>query len=80
MEPTLTDGDEVLVRPGPATAGDIVHVRHPFRSDITLIKRLTSTDGGLTVAGDNPAGSSDSRTLGVLPADHLIGRVTSVLP
>lgn len=80
MAPTLADGDEVLVLRGPARPGDIVYVRHPFRSDIKLIKRLTSIDGGLTVAGDNPDASSDSRTLGVLPAGHLIGRVTSRLP
>jgi len=81
MSPTLADGDEVLIaRVRTARPGDLVCVRHPFRSDLQLIKRLTSVDGGLTVAGDNPDASSDSRTLGVLPADHLVGRVTSRLP
>lgn len=80
MSPTLADGDEVLVARTTARAGDIVYLRHPFRSDVRLIKRLTSTEGGLTVAGDNPRASSDSRTLGVLPVSCLIGRVTSRLP
>ncbi len=78
MEPTLRDGDEVLVRRTQvAHIGDLVYLRHPFRSDLKLVKRLASTDGGLTVTCDGEG--EDSSVLGVLPPDHLLGVVTSTI-
>jgi nickel-type superoxide dismutase maturation protease len=86
MEPTLLDGDEVLVathayrrrRPNP---GDVVLTRHPIQSDIKTIKRVSTVDeSGLTLLGDNPAASTDSRSYGRVPLDRLLGRVVLVLP
>jgi len=79
MAPTLTDGQHVLVQPSStADPGAIVVVRHPFRTDIRLIKRVQSVhDDGLHLTGDNPKESSDSRALGRIPWVHLVGIVTA---
>ena len=59
--------------------GDIVVVKHPFEARM-IIKRVASTgNDGVTVRGDNPIASTDSRTLGVFPSDSIIGEVTSRL-
>ena len=84
MSPTLLDGDTVLVEPGayqhsdPAP-GDVVVCRHPFKTDVYLIKRVSElTDAGeLVLVGDNPEASTDSQTLGAIPKAHLRGRVCS---
>lgn len=87
MLPTLTEGQQVLVDPGayrrrPPEPGDVVVVRHPFRSDMKLIKRVASLEpgGGLRVVGDNPEASTDSRTLGIVAPQLLEGRVQCRLP
>lgn len=87
MFPLLQPGDEVLVdrrayrnrRPHP---GDIVVARHPFRKDVRLIKRVTAVleDGRCRLEGDNTAESTDSRSLGLIPPSHILGRVTSRFP
>jgi phage repressor protein C with HTH and peptisase S24 domain len=66
MSPVLSDGDVVLacfgaeVRPG-----DVVLVRWPDRPGQLSVKRASRPDGpGWWVLGDNPYGSTDSRTLG----------------
>lgn len=66
MAPTLVDGDVVLVRFGAtAGAGRVVLVRWPLRLGQLSIKRAVRPDGdGWLVVGDNPFGSTDSRTLG----------------
>lgn len=77
MAPTLRHGDQVLVlfgarRPRPGT---VVVVSLP---DGTLaVKRLARVDGEgrVWVEGDNPFGSTDSMTLGFLPAEALRGKV-----
>ena len=71
MSPTLHDGDVVLVRFGARVqAGDVVLVRWPARPKQLSVKRAVRPDGsGWWVVGDNPLGSTDSRTLG--PADVL---------
>lgn len=87
MAPLLKPGDDVLVDPG-AYRGrlprrdEIVVVRHPFRSDIRLIKRVTEVaeDGRCRLQGDNPSESTDSRTFGWVMPDRVIGRVTSRMP
>lgn len=86
MEPTFRHGDFVLVDPRAYTkasprVGDVVVCRHPKRSDMSLIKRVAEVDasGRLTLLGDNPEQSTDSRTLGAVPTEHVIGRVTAVL-
>lgn len=87
MLPTLAEGQQILVDPRaysrsrPAT-GDVVVIRHPLRADMKLIKRIASVEpgGGLRLVGDNPAASTDSRTLGIVAPQLLEGRVQCRLP
>ena len=78
MAPALRHGDQVLVvlgRPGLAKPGAVLVVQLP---DGTLsVKRLTEIqdDGRVWVEGDNPFGSTDSRSVGPLSADAVRGRV-----
>ena len=85
MQPTLEPGDRVLVRRlGRKTApflGSVVVTWHPQRSKLRLIKRLKSVEEtGLWLLGDNPAESTDSRQLGAVPTNLLIGEVVGRLP
>jgi nickel-type superoxide dismutase maturation protease len=84
MAPLLEAGDEVLVDPRayrrrPPCPGDIVVARHPHRSDLRLVKRVTSVlEGGQCfLEGDNPMESTDSHGLGPFPRERILGRVTS---
>ena len=79
MAPSLRHGDQVLVRLGGAGAaarpGAVVVVELP---DGTLsVKRLAriTDDGQIWIEGDNPFGSTDSRSLGPLSPDAVRGRV-----
>jgi nickel-type superoxide dismutase maturation protease len=66
MSPVLSDGDVVLVRFGARPQpGDVVLVRWPARPEQLSVKRAERRHGsGWWVLGDNPDGSTDSRTLG----------------
>ena len=85
MQPTLEPGDRVLVkrlgrRPAPSLRSVVV-TWHPQRSELRLIKRLNRVDStGLWLLGDNPAESIDSRQLGAVPTNLLIGEVVGRLP
>ena len=85
MQPSLEPGDRVLVRrlgrkPAPSL-GSVVVTWHPQRSKLRLIKRLSRLEStGLWLLGDNPAESTDSRQLGAVPANLLIGEVVGRLP
>lgn len=85
MQPTLEPGDRVLVRrlgrkPAPGL-GSVVVTWHPQHSTLRLIKRLSRMDSnGLWLLGDNPAESTDSRQLGAVPTNLLIGEVVGRLP
>jgi len=51
---------------------------HPTASGRRLIKRLIRIDAsGLWLEGDNPDASTDSRQLGPLPVNLLIGVVVA---
>lgn len=85
MEPTLLDGDVVLVDKRAYTGaspneGDIVVARHPHR-ELEIVKRVQFVDGGVYVRGDNRTEESaqDSRSFGVVPTELIRGRVTSVV-
>lgn len=78
MSPTLTDGDIVIINPkAPITKGDIVLALHPYKQSVRLIKRVTeiTATGAIVVIGDNPAESTDSRTIGNLPPENIVGKV-----
>ena len=82
MLPILGPGDEVLCNPhGAFRVGDIVVARHPHRRDVRIIKRLAAFDakGHAVLEGTNQVESTDSRTLGSVPPNLLLGRVTSFL-
>ena len=74
MEPTLHEGDRLLVRWGSRRArpGVIAVVRLPGRP--LSIKRVTfRQDDGWWVERDNPAVGVDSWQVGAVPEDDLIG-------
>ena len=71
MQPTLQDGDCLLVRRASRVrAGSVVVARFPARPDLLVVKRAVRPEGGLWwVQGDNPAVTDDSRRYG--PAEVL---------
>ena len=85
MLPTLHAGDRVLVKPlqknlGQLQPGMVVVSWHPNKPGLRLVKRLAACSAdGLTLMGDNPAASTDSRQLGIIPAALLIGVVVGRL-
>ena len=85
MLPTLRGGDRVLVKPfqrklGLLLPGMVVVCWHPSKPGLRLVKRLAACSAdGLTLMGDNPAASTDSRQLGLIPASLLIGVVVGRL-
>ena len=77
MLPTLRDGDWVLVRRTQRLRrGQIVAVRDPRVMDRILVKRIVDQRlSGWWVLGDNPDGSTDSRSFGSIPTELVLGRV-----
>lgn len=86
MEPTLRDGDRLLVRYAAAPrVGRLVVVALPDGPQgprPLAVKRLTrlEADGGLWVESDNAAVGTDSWTVGALPGGALRAVVVSRLP
>ena len=76
MLPTLAPGDRLLVLRGRgARVGDLVAVTDPRQPARTMVKRVASRGAeGVSVLGDNPAASTDSRTLGPLAPGAVRGR------
>ena len=77
MRPELEDGDILLVRRARALAiGDIVLASHPFKKNVTILKRLAAIDetGRLELLGDDSDESSDSRSFGTVPIEHIRGK------
>lgn len=77
MRPTLYPGDQLVVHyGGRVRAGDVVVLRHPFRHDLLIVKRLVGRRGaaGWWVQGDNPAVRNDSREFGVVPDELVMAR------
>jgi nickel-type superoxide dismutase maturation protease len=76
MRPSLEPGDRLVVlrtsRPRPRQVVALVDPRQPGR---LVVKRVAAlTDAGVTVVGDNPAASTDSRHYGPVPATAVRGR------
>jgi phage repressor protein C with HTH and peptisase S24 domain len=81
MQPTLADGDRILVRSGDrmAAAGRVGVVRLPGGRPIS-IKRLTRREGsGWWVERDNPDEGVDSWQVGAIPDGDLLGIVVARL-
>ncbi len=76
MLPTLRPGDRLLVlRPARARPGAVVAVTDARLPARTMVKRVTAVGAeGVTVLGDNPSASTDSRTLGPLATAAIRGR------
>jgi nickel-type superoxide dismutase maturation protease len=87
MSPTLEPGDYLLaVRADVVRRGSLVVLGHPDRPHYEMVKRVAATPGEAAgdrnlgpgeywVTGDNPDGSTDSRTFGPVRQDVLRGRV-----
>src|SRR5437867_8060786 len=87
MAPTLRPGDFLIaVRSGPLQTGSMVVVEHPGRRGYEMVKRLVGVPGDVIegialgpgqfwVVGDNPAASTDSRSLGPFEREAIRGVV-----
>ncbi|MEP7082922.1 MAG: nickel-type superoxide dismutase maturation protease [Chloroflexota bacterium] len=74
MAPALLPGDRLIVRRRRSAprVGEVVVIRDPRRPDRELIKRVAAVDGdGVTLLGDNPAGSTDAREFGPVAAGRV---------
>jgi Signal peptidase, peptidase S26 len=90
MRPTLEPGDwAIAIAAERARPGDVVVVEHPERPGLEMVKRVVSVSGyrapdgtdlvdRVWVEGDEPSSSTDSRSLGALPAESVRGRVVLV--
>ncbi len=75
MEPTLRDGDRLVIQYGaPPRIGSLVVVRLPDRP--MAVKRLTGrVDGGWWVERDNVREGVDSWLVGAITPDDVVARV-----
>lgn len=83
MWPSLPDGVLVDTRPldTGVRVGDVVVAKHPFRSDMLLIKRVQHLGPqGFVLHGDASHGSEDSRALGPFPSQSILGVVIEPSP
>ena len=83
MQPLLRENDDVLAKPVSAKTRlaphDIIVFTLPDKN-LTLIKRITRLKGEqITVQGDNPSESTDSRSFGEILRSQVLARVTSKL-
>ena len=76
MSPTLVPGDRLLVvRTRRVRRGDLVAVPDPRERGRTIVKRVELVEGeAVTVLGDNPGASTDSRVFGPVDRRDLRGR------
>jgi nickel-type superoxide dismutase maturation protease len=77
MAPALLPGDRVLVlRVRRPRVGEVVALPDPRLASRVLVKRVAAVDGSrLTLLGDNPGQSTDSRTFGPVDRADIHGRV-----
>ena len=70
MAPALLPGDRLIVRRanGAPNVGEVVVAGDPRHQRRELVKRVAAVrDAHVTLRGDNPSASTDSRDFGVLP-------------
>lgn len=80
MEPTLHEGDRLLVRHGARPrVGRMAVVRLP--DGVVAVKRVVrrEPDGGWWVERDNPREGVDSWTVGAIPDEAVVARVVTRL-
>lgn len=81
--PTLMPGDTVLANMGVSIQVGDIAIATSYSPNLLLIKRVSTIfhDGGVYLISDNTDGLGvrDSRHFGIVPACHIIGRVTSRL-
>ena len=78
MAPTLRPGDRLLVRRWPrrVVTGAMIVVADPREPRRLVVKRVGEVRAGaVTLLGDNPAASTDSRSWGAVPVAAVRGRV-----
>jgi len=82
MAPALRPGDWLVAdrlayRSRTPRPGEIVLVPDPREPGRLLLKRVVHVEGSgdLTVLGDNPAASTDSRHFGPVPGSSVVARV-----
>ncbi len=81
MRPFLKPGDYVFVlKTRRVKPGDVILCYHPLtkRKMIKRVKEINA-DGTLTIIGDNPSRSTDSRHFGPIGVDDIIGKVVWVI-
>jgi signal peptidase I len=82
MEPTLRDGDWLLVDPDAyrylsPRPGELVVVHDPRAEGRVIVKRVAPTgagEAGFRVVGDHPAHTGDTEAVGSLLPSAVIGR------
>jgi hypothetical protein len=76
MEPTLRDGDWLLVDPDAVpVVGQLVVARDPRSRERLIVKRVVAAGvGGIRVAGDHPAHADEALEIGGLEAGSVVGR------
>jgi nickel-type superoxide dismutase maturation protease len=79
MVPSLQPGDRLLLVPAwGLRKGEVIAVRDPRDPDRLLVKRVSAIDRRaslVTVLGDNPGASTDSRAFGPVARRSVAGRV-----
>ena len=76
MEPTVRDGDWLLVRQlrRPPHVGELVVAADPREPARLLVKRVSAvTAADVSLLGDRPDESTDSRHFGPVPASAIVG-------
>ena len=76
MAPALLPGDRLLVvRMGRPRPGDVVALPDPRQPARVIVKRVAAVEGRrVTVLGDDPSQSTDSRAFGPVDRADLFGR------